>query len=185
MTIAFTTSRAAAWRYHCRNWTRLSLRLALQLSVLPILAFAICYFSGSGLLLSKISAAVVGIAPFGAYVLAAWDLLRKVRQWRREVSQERVAEVGKFDFRWGEQGTSGYYHHWSYFTDLVEKDGSLFFVLESGKTFRIPRQAFPTPENADNFFALACRRWKAAKQNQRYSANGQDATVWPPPPRVG
>jgi hypothetical protein len=184
MTIVFTNTRATSWRALWRNWAHRSLRPALRLLALPVLAYGICYFGGFGLLLSKISAAVVGIVPLGAGVLAVLDLLRKVRQWRREVLQEQVAEAGKFDFRWGRQGTNGYYHHWSYFTDLADRDGSLFFVLGTGETFRIPRQAFPTSKDAGDFFALACRRWEAAKQNQRHALTAEEG-VWPPAPRVG
>jgi len=185
MKITFTVTKQDAWRHQWRNWIRLPLRLTLQLSAVPLVAFVFCYFGGLGVLLSAIVMLVTGVVPFVAFLLMLTDLFRKVSAVKAGRAGTKIAETGKFDFRMGPANSAGYYHHWSYFNDITETNDYLYFVLRGHQPLQVPKSAFADPATAQAFLAEAHSRWEAAQVRQAQITVLPDETVWPPPPHIG
>lgn len=97
---------------------------------------------------------------------------------------ERIAEIGKFDFCWGEPQSVGYYRHWSEFEDIVSTKNAFYFILNGRRALIIPKSAFTDSAQAAKFFDLTRQHWDIAKANERHAATA-DQGVWPPPPRIG
>lgn len=72
---------------------------------------------------------------------------------------------------------------WPRLTSLEENASYLFLCIKGLGAYIIPKSAFPDPQDADVFLDTARRYWDAAKSG---TARSQvEATVWPPPPRIG
>ena len=96
--------------------------------------------------------------------------------------QERVAEIGKFDFRWGTPHTAGYYHHWSNFSEVSETPDDILLILSECRKIVIPKSAFQTESEAQQFLAKARSHWETAIQREWEQEAG---AVWPPAPQPG
>ncbi len=103
---------------------------------------------------------------------------------RLEATGERIAEIGKFDFRYGKPPAAGYYHHWSTFSEIADTPEDFIFILTDGRKIIIPRSAFSNEDEAQTFLTLARERRQTAELNLHYSTMGSGG-IWPPPPRIG
>jgi len=78
----------------------------------------------------------------------------------------------------------GYYHHWSSFEDVVSTEHFFYLILRGKRALIIPKSAFASSREAEEFYKIAHDAWDTAKTNQRYASTIQEG-VWPPPPRIG
>lgn len=135
-----------------------------------------------------------GLAPSAALVVViftlqfAWLLLDTLyRFWKvlkSDTTGERIAEAGISYLRWGKPQCPGYYHHWSSFEDVVSTEHFFYLILRGKRALIIPKSAFASSREAEEFYKIAHDAWDTAKTNQRYASTIQEG-VWPPPPRIG
>lgn len=181
MTVVFTLTKSDRWRFHPNAKHRKPLTIGLRLASPPLFFVLLTYFAGAGPV-GILTALLLGaLLPLIAFGLMLSDMRRDVRLGMANV-KECIAEVGKFDFRWGTPAKAGYYYHWSYFAGVTEGPDCLKFTLHSGREFLVPRSAFENGAEAARFASLAQARWEAARTNARYEAVVSEG-VWPPPPR--
>ncbi len=188
MKIEYMLTRKHIWQYHLYDWwTRSSSQLILLL-VWPLL-FACLTFASEfrkGIGHALLYGGMVELA-IVLYQLVALLLVVTYKSWRVVKTTPtgiRIAEIGKFDLRWGSPQSVGYYHHWSYFEEIVSTRDLFYFILTDSRALIVPKSAFGDASESSKFYERSKQQWEIAKANQRYhSAAAGDA--WPPPPRMG
>ena len=118
MIITFTTTKKDLWRSHPHAKFRNPLPLLLRLLGIPVLLFIACCISGMGWVRSLSIAVCIGLFPFFAWGVMMAEMIRDVS--KPKGLGEKIAEIGKFDFRWGTPPVPGYYYHWSNFTEITD-----------------------------------------------------------------
>lgn len=142
MKIAFTLTKKAIWRHLYRRWLPGSIRLMLRLCALTIFCSVATSYGMHSLLLAEIVAIVVGIVPFAAFLLMLIDLLRRILAVKDSATGQRVAELGKFDLRYGAPESPGFYYHWADLEKIREDREHLSFVLPRSRVLLVPKSAF-------------------------------------------
>ena len=187
MRINFTLTKGDIWQYHWYAWRRRFLfRLASLLGLcllLPCLTFIPRFSASIGYGFAP--SAALGVVLFFIQLISL--LLRMALGfWKASksgITGERVAEVSKFDFCWGETEATSYHHHWANFEDIVNNRGASYFILP-GEALIVPKSAFVTSSESQKFSELSHEHWETAKMNQRHALTAGEG-VWPPPPRIG
>ncbi len=176
------------WQYHWYIWKPRALRRLIPFAafcvLVPCLNFIPGYSSGVRNTLAPSAALGLVVLAIQTAVVMSTILFRCWKALKPGAVGLRVAEIGKFDFCWGEAKGSGYHRHWSDFDDIVSTKNAFYFMLTGTRALVIPKSAFTDSAQAVEFFALSLQRWEVAKANQRHAAMAGEG-VWPPPPRIG
>ena len=138
MTVVFRLTQRDLWRFHQHAKHRRPLIAVLRLASVPLFFFLMAYFGGFGLAGSMTVLVLSALLPLLAFGLMLLDMRRDVRRDAANVSG-RIAEIGKFDFRWGSPTKDGYYYHWSYFAAIADRTGL-------PEVYASKRAAVPHPE---------------------------------------
>ncbi len=182
MKIVYTITKKDAWAHHWRIWLFYPLRFTIRFCSVPVIACALCYLADVGLPIIILVLLVTGILPFIILLLIIKSKLPRVSAVKEETTEEYIAEIGKFDFRFGPLSSPVYYH-WTRFTDIEEADDCFYLMLRNRRPFRVPKKAFGDRSSFDAFLAEAIARWKATQMRQIQMTVPQNETVWPPAPR--
>jgi len=188
MKIKYNLTRGHVWQYY---WYARRRRLIIGVSMYfggCLLMLCLNLVPGvtsgvlKGLALSATSCVIIFTVQFVFLLLYALDRFWQVL--KSDTTGERIAEAGMSYLRWGKPQYPGYYHPWSSFEDVVSTEHFFYLILKGKRALIIPKSAFASSREAEEFYKIAHDAWDTAKINERYASMVQEG-VWPPPPRIG
>ena len=188
MKIKYNLTRGHVWQYY---WYARRRRLLIGVSMsfggcllIFCLNFILGFSSGArnGMASSAVLSGVLFILSFVFVLVDTLDRFWKVL--KSDTTGERIAEADTSYLRWGKPQSVGYYHHWSSFENVVSTDRFLFLILKGKRALIIPKSAFASSREAEEFYKIAHDAWDTAKINERYASMVQEG-VWPPPLHIG
>ena len=157
----------------------------LWITTWPVLLCVAACITGSGRKWSAIILDVTGII-YGVLFLmmaAAWVL--ELWAARTNESVSCLAEISECEFFLKVIDGAEWRYPWTHFGEIIDLGDYLMFDNERGQHLAVvPKSAFGTSEQAQDFFVQSHQYWSAAKRKQQDAAE-QSAGVWPPAPRPG
>lgn len=144
-----------------------STRAKLGFLSIPITWGVIASATAIGAALSLISVVVAGLWWFAIGVIAVYVTLKGSGRRRFATDGLRMRER---NVSIGEQGVhdateiSDEFFAWKAFLEITQSRNQFYLFIDRYEAVVVPKRAFPSPEQAQQFFETAMSFWKAAVQ---------------------